>query len=147
MMKTASSSSRGGRVVGQACAEPHAPVVRNVRAHEQRRAQHQQRVGEQRSQDRRLGHDHLARGEGEQHHEQLGQVAERGLQHPGDRGAEVLADLLRGEGDHPREAAEGDDAEREHRHVAAPGVVQDAGDDRDQHDRGQDADAPESQRR
>ncbi len=49
----------------------------------------------------------------EDHDEQLGQVAERRLEHPGDAGAEALAELLGRERDHPGEPRQREGRQRE----------------------------------
>ena len=64
------------------------------RADDDHEPQDQQRVGEQRADDRGLGDDDLTGGEREDHDEELGQVAQRRLQHARDRGPEARADLL-----------------------------------------------------
>jgi hypothetical protein len=86
MMKTVTSSS-----VAQCSDHDH-------------QAQHEHRVGEDRADDRRLRNHQLALLQGEDDHEQLRQVAERGLHHSRDRGSEALAQLLRCEGHDPRQA-------------------------------------------
>jgi hypothetical protein len=85
------------------------------RADDDYEAEHEQRVGEDRSDDRRLGDDELALFQSEDHDKQLRQVAERRLQHPGHARTEALAELLGRERDHPREPGECERGEREAR--------------------------------
>ena len=55
---------QGRRVVRKPRAEAHDPVVRRHRAGDDRQPEHEQRVREQRPEDRRLGDDDLARARG-----------------------------------------------------------------------------------
>ena len=81
MMNTVTSSSvavsRGRRLEKRMT-----PSVRAARADHDHEAEHEQRVGEDRADDRRLRDDELALLQREDHDEQLGQVAERRLQQP-----------------------------------------------------------------
>ena len=74
------------RVARQALGEAHHAVGRAARADHDHEAEHEQRVGEDRADDRRLRDDELALLQREDDDEQLGQVAERRLQHAGDAG-------------------------------------------------------------
>ena len=76
-------------------------------------AEHEQRVGEQRADDRGLRDDDLAGAQGEDDHEELGQVAQRRLQHAGGGGAEALAHLLGGQRDEVGQARQRHRGERE----------------------------------
>ncbi len=108
---------------------------RPTRPDDDHQPEHEQRVGEDRADDRRLGDDQLALLQREDHHEQLGQVAERGLHHPGHPGAEALAQLLGGEGDDPGEAGKRDRGQQEARDGGPAAVVGEAGQSRHQRDR------------
>ena len=110
------------RVAGQALGEAHDPVRRAARADDDHEAEHEQRVGEDRADDRRLRDDELALLQREDHDEQLRQVAERRLQHPGDAGPEALAELLGRERHDPRQPGERERGEREARD-RRPGLV------------------------
>ena len=81
-MNTATSSSvavsRGRR-----CEKRIMPSGRRG-ADDDHQAEHEQRVSEDRADDRGLGDHQLALLQRKHDHEQLGQVAERGLQHAGD---------------------------------------------------------------
>ena len=92
-------------------------VVGVARPADDREAEHEQRVREDRADDRRLRDDDLAGREREDDDEELGQVAERRLEHAGGGRPEALADLLGRERDDPREPGErgGRDREREQR--------------------------------
>ena len=72
-------------------------------ADENRHAQHEQRVRENRSDERRLHDLQQSGAKRERADEHLGQIAERRLQHAGRPGTEVLADLLRAARDVHRE--------------------------------------------
>ena len=125
-----------GRVVlGQAGVEAHHAVGAPARAGEDHEAEHEQRIGEDRADDRRLRDDDLAGGEREHDDEELGQVAERRLQHPGDGRPEALADLLGREGDDPRQAGERHGRQHEGEQRRRVGVVGRAGRDRGGADR------------
>ena len=95
-----------------------------------REPEHEQRVREQRAEDRELRHDELARAEREDHDEELRQVAERRLQHSRHGGAELRADRLGRDPDRPRDAAERGPRENEDRDRRCAGVVEDAGQNR-----------------
>ena len=95
-------------------------------------AEDEQRVGQQRADDRRLGDDDLAGAQREDDDEQLGQVAERRLQHAGDRRAEPLADLFGGERHDVREPGERDGGDAERQQGSGVGVVRDPGERREQ---------------
>src|SRR2546423_812439 len=83
-----------------------------ARADDDDEPEHEQRVGEDGADDGALRDDELALLKREDDDEQLGEVAERRLQHAGDAGAESLAELLGAERDDPRETGEGDGGER-----------------------------------
>ena len=70
------------------------PSSAERRSDRDREPEHEQRVREQRAEDRELRHDELAGAEREDHDEELRQVAERRLQHAGHRGAEPGAHRL-----------------------------------------------------
>ena len=125
------------RVPGQALGEAHHPVRRAARPDHDHEAEHEQAVGEDRADDRRLGDHQLALLQGEDHDEQLRQVAERRLQHPGDGRAEALAELLGREGHDPGEAGERDGRQREARNRRPGRVVGDARQRREGRDRAQ----------
>ena len=114
-MKTVSSSSvavsRGSRLEKRIT-----PIGRAARADDDHEPEHEHRVGEDRADDRGLRDDELSFLQGEDDDEQLRQVAERRLQHARDAGAEALAELLGGEGHHPRETGQRDGRQREARH-------------------------------
>ena len=93
-------------VVGQPRAEAHHPVGCLAGAHDDHEAQDEQRVGEDRADDRRLCDHHLAGAQGEDDDEELGQVAQGRLQQARRRWAEALADLLGGQRDDMREAGQ-----------------------------------------
>ena len=120
-MKTVTCSSvavsRGRRLEKRISA-----VGRAAGADHDHEAEHEQRVGEDRADDRGLGDDQLALLQGEDHDEQLGQVAERRLQHPRDGRAEVLAQLLGRERDDPGEPGQRERGQREARD-RRPGAV------------------------
>ena len=78
---------------------------RAARADDDHQPEHEQRVGEDRADDRRLRDDELALLQREDHDEQLRQVAERRLQHAGHGRAEALAELLGRERHDPRQPA------------------------------------------
>ena len=138
MMKPVTSSSVAvslGSRRRSAWWRPPAPA----RADDDHHAEHEQRVREQRADDRRLRDDGLALAQREDDDEQLGQVAERRLHHPGDGRARTLAHLLGGETDDVRQAGERDGRERERQQRGPAGVVRDARQrgrhpDDDQHD-------------
>jgi len=92
------------------------PSLEAARADNDHEAEHEQRVGEDRADDRRLRDNQLALLQREDHDEQLGQVAERRLQHACDRRAEAVAKLLGGERHHPRQPGEREGAIRKARH-------------------------------
>ncbi len=68
--------------------------------------EHEQRVREDRADDRGLRDHDLARREREDDDEELGQVTERRLEDPGHRRTEPLPDLLGRERDEPGEPGE-----------------------------------------
>ena len=114
---------RGG-VVGQSPAEAHRVLARSPRACDDRESQDEQRIGEERAEDRRLRDDDLAGGEGEEDDEELGEVAERGLEDAGDGGAEAGTDRLGRDADQPGEPGEGDAGDEEHRRRRCVRVVE-----------------------
>ena len=122
-------------VVGKARVEAHDAVACNACPGHDRQAEHQQRVREQRAEDRRLGDDDLAGREREQHDEELGQIAECRLEHARDGGAEVRADRLRADPDRPREPAERGGGHDEDGDGIRVGVVEQACDRRQREDR------------
>ena len=67
--------------------------------------------------------------EREDHHEQLGQVAERRLQHAGQPWADVVAQRVRPERDEPRQPGQRDRDEREDDQPVDAGVVEHAAED------------------
>ena len=73
--------------------EMQAPVFETT--DENRDAQHEQRVREDRSDERRLNDLQQTGAQGERADEHLGKIAERRLQHAGGPGTEMFADLLR----------------------------------------------------
>ncbi len=91
---------------GKPGAEAHHAVVGASRAGDDGQSEHEQRVREQRAEDRRLGDDHLAGGEREADDEELRQVAERRLQDAGHGRAEACADRLGADADDPGESGE-----------------------------------------
>ena len=128
------------RVVGQARAEPHHAVLGPRRSGDDREAEHEQRVREQRAEDRGLGDHRLTGGEGEEDDEELGEVAERRLEDARDRGAEAGADRLGTDPDHPGEPGKRQPADDEGHDGLVGRVVQDAGERRcDERDRDEDA--------
>ena len=122
-------------VLRQARAEAHHPVARLGRAGDDHESEHEERVGEDRAEDRRTRHDDLAGGQREHDDEELGQVAERRLHQPRHRRPEALAHLLRRERDDPGETGERErrDHERQQRRRAYemrdPGPERDGGDE------------------
>ena len=104
-MKTASSSSVAVSF-GSRAWNRMTPSSDLASARDDRQPEHEQRVRKQRAEDRRLRDDDLARGEREQNDEELGQVAERRLEHSGRRGPEVRPDRLGSDSDRPRQPAE-----------------------------------------
>ena len=126
----------------QARAEAHHAVGCCTGAGDDRKAEHEQPVREQRAHDRRPRHDELAGREGEEDDEELGQVPEGGLQCSGDRRSEALADRLRCDRDRPREPAEGDGRDDEDRHGLDVREVEDARDDGEREDAGEDGGVP-----
>ena len=92
-MKTARSSSVAVSF-GSRDLEAHDAVLGLAGARDDREAEHEERVREQRAEDRRLGDDDLAGGEREENDEELGKVAERRLEHARHRRPEVSADRL-----------------------------------------------------
>ena len=127
-------------VVGQAPAEAHRPVGRRAGADDDHQAEHEQRVGEDRADDRGLGDHHLAGAQGEDDHEELGQVAQRRLQQARRGRAEALADLLGGQRDDVRQARQRHRGRGEGQQRRPVGVVRDPGDGSGHHD-GADDDA------
>ena len=121
MMKTVTCSSvavsRGSRVEKRMM-----PSGARARADDDHQPEHEQRVGEHRSDDRRLRDHQLALLQREDHDEQLRQVAERRLQHAGDARPEALAELLGGERHDPRQPGQRERGEREAGH-RRPGLV------------------------
>jgi hypothetical protein len=78
--------------------------------------------------------------QGEDDHEELRQVAQRRLQHAGDRGTEPPADLLGGQPDDVREAGQRDGGQREGQPGRPAAVVGQPRQDRgERHDRQHDA--------
>ena len=102
------------------------PSSLRARADDDHEAEHEQRVGEDRADDRELRDDDLARRQREDHDEELGQVAQRRLEHAGDRGPEVLADLLGRERDTQASPASAKPATTKATIRPAPAVVQHA---------------------
>ena len=88
--------------------EAHHLVVGGPGARDDREPEDEQRVREQRAEDRRLRDDDLAGREREEDDEELRQVAERRLEHAGDGRAEPRADRLGRDADEPGEPAERD---------------------------------------
>ena len=125
MMNTVTSSSVAVSF-GSRLLKRITPSFAVPRADHDHRAEHEQRVGEQRADDRRLRHHGLARLQREDHDEQLGQVAERRLQQPGHRRAELLADLLGGERHDVGEPGERDRRQAERQQRGAAAVARDA---------------------
>ncbi len=123
------------RVARQPVGEAHHAVGGAQRSDHDHQAQHEHRVGEDRAYDRRLRDDQLALLQGEDDHEQLRQVAERGLHHSRDRRPEALAQLLGGKGHDPREARERKRGHSEARHRRPLSIVGRARDRRQERDR------------
>ena len=136
MMNDGHLQQRGG-VHRQALGEAHQAVGRAAGADDDHEAEHEQRVGEDRADDRRLRDHQLALFEREDHDEQLGQVAERRLHHAGDARPEALAELLGGERHDPRQPRERERGEREAGHGRPRAVVGDAGERREHRDQQQ----------
>ena len=102
------------RVVRQPRLEAHDAVLCLAGARDDREAEYEERVREQRAEDRRLGDDDLAGGEREEDDEQLGKVAERGLEHARHSRPEMSAHRLGPDSDRPGEAAERNGGQDEH---------------------------------
>ena len=122
MMKTQTKQQRGG-VAGDLRVEVHHPAARAQRADHEDEAEDQQRGGEQRADDRALGDDTLAGVQGEEHDEELRQVAERRLQEAGGRRPDVLADVSVANDTIHARPAEGDRRDQEGRQRRPAGVV------------------------
>ena len=82
------------------------PSVARIVPGDDHQPEHEQRVGEDRADQRGLRDDELAGAEREEDDEELGQVAERRLQEAGDRRPEPQPDLLGRERHHPGEPGE-----------------------------------------
>ena len=95
--------------------------------------EHEDAVGEDRADERRLHDGHEALVQGEERDEELRQVAERRLDDAGRAGAEAGAELLGRVADEAREGRQGDRGDDERRHVAE-GEVAD-GSQRDERER------------
>ena len=130
------------RVLRQARAKAHHAVGRRAGSGDDREAEHEQPVREQRAHDRRPGDDELAGREREQHDEELGQVPERGLQGSRDRGAEPLADGLGRNRDRPGESGQCDGRDDEDHDRLDVREVEDGGDDCERQDPGEDGHVP-----
>ena len=108
-------------------------------AGDQHGAENEQRVDEDRSEDRGLRDRRVLGLQGEDDDEELGQVADRRLQRAGDRRPEAHADLLGGERDDPGQAGQRERREDERDDVRdAADVASDAGQDRQRQHQHQD---------
>ena len=105
------------------------------RARDEHQSEHEQRVDQDRAEDRRLGDHQLTGVQREDDDEELGQVAERRLQQAGRRRPEPLSHLLGRDRHDPRRARERDarDDEREYVPKAAR-VARDRSQDRHRRD-------------
>jgi len=72
-------------------------------AGDDRESEHEERIREERAQERRLRNDHLVRVEREEDDRDLGDVPERRLKDAGRRRPDPLAERLGREGDRPGE--------------------------------------------
>ena len=107
-----------------------------------RQAKHEQAVAEDRADQRGLGQHDEAIAQGEDRDEQLGQVAQRRLEHARRPRAEVTAEVIRALADEPRDPGQRRGRDDEDDHVRRPGEAERAG----QHDPG-DREADHHQRR
>ena len=137
MMKTARSRSVAVSF-GSRFLKRMTPSGAGARPGDDREPQDEQRVREQRADDRRLRHDELAGGEGEEDDEELGQVAERRLERSGHGRPEAHTDGLRRDGDHPGQAGQRDGGDQEGRDWVGVQVVERPGGDRGESDAAED---------
>ena len=121
-------------VVRQPRPEGHLPVGPADRSGGDREPKHEERVREERAEDRELGDDDLAGRECEEDDEQLGEVPERRLERPGDGRSEPRADRLGGDADRPGDATERRARDHEGDDRVGPGEMERTTDDRDDGD-------------
>ena len=115
-----------GGVVGEAWAESHDSIVRLPGAGRDGESQDEKGVREHRPQDRGLGYHDLARRQGEEDDEELGEVAESRVGKAGDCGTAARAYRLGAEPYPPRLGGQGDAAHDEGGHWLVGGVVESA---------------------
>ncbi len=96
-------------------------------ADEERRAQNQQQVGEDRADQRRLDHRQEAGAQREERDEQLRQVAERALQHAGRAGPEPVAEPFDAAADQSGEQCDGHAGADERQNLVQVGIERDRG--------------------
>ena len=127
-----------GRVLRQPRPEAHRAVRGGAGAGDDREAEDEQAVREERTEDRGASDDELAGREREKDDEELGKVAERRLQRPGHRRTEALANGLGRDRDRPRKTTECGGRDGEHDHRLGVREVKNAGDHGERRDRRQD---------
>ena len=94
-------------------------------AEEEGEPEHEQRVGEDRADERRLHHDDEPRLQAEDRDEELGQVAQRRLEDAGRARAEAVAELIRALADEAGQAGQGDRADHEDDDMVAADLAED----------------------
>ena len=97
-------------------------------AHDERQAEHQQQVGQDRADDRRLDDDQVTLAQREERDEQLRQIAERALQHAGRAGTEAVAEPLDAAPDERGQHRDRGGGQHEHHDGVELGVEGDPGD-------------------
>ena len=112
------NQQRDRRQEQQACLQPGARAVELLHvvleaAEQERRAQHEQRVGDDRAGDRRLHQRVLPGAQGGERDDQLGQVAERRVEQPADRVAGLRGHRLGGVAQQGGERHDGQDRQHE----------------------------------